>query len=201
MADTTHFDQAASTWDLQERRVLLAQAVAAAIAARIPLTKDSSVLDFGCGTGLVTLALAPQVGVIAGADTSAAMLQELASKARAAGMSVPPVLLRGDASLGGPYDLIVSSMTLHHVEDVPALLERLARHLRPGGRVALADLDLEDGSFHDPGVEIAHRGFAREGIASWLIEAGFTEVQFDTAAVTRKGERDYPVFLATARLR
>ena len=201
MAGTEHFDQAASTWDQVDRRVQLAQSVVEAIAARIPLAKGLSVLDFGCGTGLVTLALAGRVGTMAGADTSPGMLQELAAKARAAGIPVQlqPLAEEGSGPLGGPYDLVVSSMTLHHVEDVPGLMKRLARHLGPGGQVALADLDAEDGSFHEAGVEIHHRGFSRERIQGWLEEAGLEDIRLETAAVTRKEGRDYPVFLATAR--
>jgi len=203
MAGTEHFDQAASTWDRADRRVALAEAVVAAIAARIPLTRDLSVLDFGCGTGLVTLALAPRVGRISGADTSPGMLRELATKANAAALPVPllPLAEDGSGPLGGPYDLIVSSMTLHHVEDVPGVLKRMAEQLRPGGQVALADLDSEDGHFHDAGVAIHHRGFPRDRIQAWLEEAGFAAVHLETATVTRKEGRDYPVFLATARRR
>jgi len=203
MAGTEHFDQAAPTWDQVDRRVLLAGAVADAIASRIPLAKDLAVLDFGCGTGLVTLALAPRVGSIAGADTSPGMLKALAGKADAAGLPVRLLALAADGSgnLGGPYNLIASSMTLHHVEDVPGLLKRMAEHLLPGGQVALADLDEEDGSFHEAGVEIHHRGFPRDRIQAWLLGAGFKDVLVETATVTRKEGRDYPVFLATARLR
>ena len=78
MSGSEHFDQAAATWDLADRRVALAHAVAQAIAARVPLAKKQSVLDFGCGTGLVTLELWSRVGSITGADTSPGMLMTLA---------------------------------------------------------------------------------------------------------------------------
>ena len=60
MPGNEHFDHAAATWDLEDRRVALAHALAQAIAVRVPLAKGHSVLDFGCGTGLVTLELAPR---------------------------------------------------------------------------------------------------------------------------------------------
>jgi cyclopropane fatty-acyl-phospholipid synthase-like methyltransferase len=101
--------------------------------------------------------------------------------------------------LEGPYDLIVSSMTLHHVAEVPTLFRLFFQQLHPGGRVALADLDEEDGSFHDADVSIHHTGFPRERIQVWLQEAGFTEIELGTATETQKDGRNYPVFLATAR--
>jgi ubiquinone/menaquinone biosynthesis C-methylase UbiE len=201
MSGSEHFDQAAATWDLEDRRVALAHAVAQAIVAQVPLDKDRSVLDFGCGTGLVTLDLAPRVGSITGADTSPGMLNTLAGKAEALGIPLQLLALdpSGNGDLGGPYDLIVSSMTLHHVADVPALFREFARHLLSAGQVALADLDEEDGSFHESTVSIHHRGFPRQQIRAWLADAGFQEIRLEIAAVTRKQGKDYPVFLATAR--
>jgi len=201
MSGSEHFDQASATWDLADRRVALAHAVAQAIAARVPLAKTQSVLDFGCGTGLITLELGPLVGSITGADTSPGMLMTLTGKAKALGIPLQTLKLdsTGTDDLGGPYDLIVSSMTLHHVADVPALFNQFARHLRPGGQVALADLDEEDGSFHETTMSIPHHGFPREQIQAWLGDAGFQDIHLETATVTLKEGKDYPVFLATAR--
>jgi len=201
MVGTEHFDQAAATWDLTERRVALAHAVAEAITARVPISKEMAVLDFGCGTGLVTLELAPKVGSITGADTSPGMLKTLAEKAEAQDTPIR-ILSLGDTEaekLGGPYDLIVSSMTLHHVADVAALFHQFTQHLRPGGQVALADLDEEDGSFHDASVTIHHRGFSRDQIQIWLKGAGFQEIRVETATITQKEGKNYPLFLASAR--
>ena len=170
------------------------------IIAALGLLQHHTVADFGCGTGLVTLELASQVGSITGADTSPGMLKTLEEKAVVQGTPVRLIHLdtAGTGDLGGPYDLIVSSMTLHHVADVPSLFRQLTRHLRPGGRVALADLDEEDGSFHDASMAIFHRGFSREQIQSWLKDAGFQEIHMETATVTQKEGKDYPVFLASA---
>jgi cyclopropane fatty-acyl-phospholipid synthase-like methyltransferase len=203
MPDTEHFDQAAATWDLAERRVALAHAVAGAIATRVNLSKDQSVLDFGCGTGLVTLELGPKVGTMTGADTSPGMLKTLSGKAEAQGVALQLLSLNTDGmtDLGGPYDLIVSSMTLHHVPDVPELFHQFVQHLHSGGHVALADLDEEDGTFHEDGVGYHHQGFHRAKVQAWLEAAGFQDIHLDTATVTHKEGKDYSVFLATARKR
>ncbi len=201
MSAAERFDKAASTWDLLDRRVMIASGVAMAIANRIPLSNEINVLDFGCGTGLVTLALATQVGSITVADTSTGMLDTLAEKAKALGIPVHLRHLDADlrVDLGGPYDLIVSSMTLHHIADVSALFRQFAHVLTPGGQVALADLDEEDGSFHEDMTGVHHNGFPRKQIQAWFEEAGFQEIRLETATVTSKEGRDYPIFLATAR--
>ena len=202
MSATERFDKAAPTWDLVDRWVLLARGVTEAIIARASLSNDQEVLDFGCGTGLVTLALGPVVGSITGADTSTGMLETIAEKARSQGIAVPLRHLGADGSadLGGPYDLIVSSMTLHHVADVPALFRRFAQHLRPGGRVALADLDAEDGTFHEDATGVHHNGFSRDQVKDWLEVAGFAKIEVETATTTSKEAKVYSVFLATATL-
>ncbi len=74
------------------------------------------------------------------------------------------------------------------------------RLLRPGGRIALADLDTEDGSFHAADAEgIHHHGFDREGLADLVRAAGFTDVGFRTATEVEHESRRFPVFLLLAR--
>ena len=202
MPETGRFDQAAATWDAEERRILLARGVTEAIASRCALPADLDVLDFGCGTGLVSLGLKPFVRSVTGVDTSRGMLDVFERKVLEQGLSgVRAVLLSPEAplALSDRFHLVVSSMTLHHVADLAPLFARFHDHLRPGGRVALADLDLEDGTFHEDARGVVHLGFDRGEIVALLTGAGFVEVEVDTATITRKGERPYPVFLATGR--
>ncbi|BDU77747.1 class I SAM-dependent DNA methyltransferase [Mesoterricola sediminis] len=200
MEPANRFDAAAATWDQEDRRVVLAREVTAAILDRVRPEPAWRALDFGAGTGLVTLALAPHVGRMTGADTSEGMLAQLAAKAGALGLPVEVRRLDGAGDLGGPYDLIVSSMTLHHVVDVPALLVQLARHLAPGGRIALADLEPEDGSFHgEDASDVHHLGFEPADIAAWLEAAGLRDVAVARAVETTKKGRTFGIFLATGR--
>lgn len=202
MPENERFDQAAPTWDAEERRVLLARGVTEAIAKRCALPADLDVLDFGCGTGLVSLGLRPLVRSVTGVDTSRGMLDVLEGKLLDRKLDgVRALFLPPDAPLSLPerFDLVVSSMALHHVANLAPLFAQFRDHLRPGGRVALADLDLEDGTFHDDARGIFHFGFDRGAVAALLEGAGFVDVAVETAAVTRKGERSYPVFLATGR--
>ena len=100
------------------------------------------------------------------------------------------------------FDLIVTSMTLHHVPDTDHILGVFRDLLNPGGYLCIADLDQEDGSFH--GIEVdVHHGFDRADLARRAEQAGFADVRFQTvfsiAKERESGTRDYPVFLMTAR--
>lgn len=198
----SRFEREAARWDEAPRRVALAQAVAEAIREQVPFSGTEAALDYGCGTGLLTLALRPAVGRITGVDTSAAMLSRLeAKRAEAPDAGVESVLLDAEHPLRSlpPVDLIVSSMTLHHVADLPALFADFHALLRPGGRIALADLEAEDGTFHEDPEGVVHHGFRPESLLAMLAAAGFTNLRATPATAVAKGERGYPVFLATGQ--
>lgn len=202
-----NFNEAAAFWDEEPRRVRLAAEVAEAVKREVALSDDMDVLDYGCGTGLVSLFLQPLVRSITGADTSDGMLEIFRAKVVAQRLSNVNTLLLEPERESLPaerFDLVVSSMTLHHVEDLEKLLREFRRVLRPGGALAVADLDSEDGSFHGHGLSAAHSGFDRERMRGLLEVAGFTDTRAVTAAMLEKSDaqgvvRTYSVFLITAR--
>jgi ubiquinone/menaquinone biosynthesis C-methylase UbiE len=205
--DKRDFDAKAATWDEEPRRVLLAREVTAAILQEVPLSRHMTALDYGCGSGLVTLGIQPHVGRIVGADSSQGMLDVLARKVQEQGIanvSTRLIDLVAQDSLDSGFDLIVSSMTMHHVCDVATLISDFARALNPGGWLALADLETEDGSFHDDQTGVYHHGFDRDFMHELLTGSGCSDVRVVSAATVHKkspdgGERSYPVFLAVGR--
>ena len=94
-------------------------------------------------------------------------------------------------------------MVFHHIEDTGRVLRNCRALLAPGGPTCVADLDYEDGSFHEDMTGVEHSGFEREKLASLARECGFTEVGLSTSYVIRKEvggvERDYPIFLMVAK--
>ncbi len=202
----TNFDERAKDWDTDPMKVNRAQMVAEAIRRAIPLAENMSALEYGCGTGLLSFALQSDLGRITLADTSQGMLDVLAGKIAASGMSnMRP--LRLDLSIDSlpaeRFDLTYSLMTLHHIPDAKGILEKFQAMLVPGGRLCIADLDKEDGTFHTDGTTDVHLGFERGELQKWVENAGFTDVKFSTAYEIKKKidgvEKTFPVFLLVAR--
>jgi ubiquinone/menaquinone biosynthesis C-methylase UbiE len=208
-SEKRNFDTEAATWDENPARVKLAQDVARAIIGTVKPGPDTDVLDFGCGTGLLTLALQPHVRSVAAVDSSQGMLNVLENKIRAQKIANVRTRLvdldRGDA-LEGTFNLVVSSMTFHHIPDVEVLLERIAGVLATGGWLAVADLDSDEGKFHDTHEGVFHSGFDRIVMTKYFGNAGFESVRNRTAAMIAKpslsGEmRTFTIFLMTGKKR
>ena len=203
--DDKHFDSKARQWDenpvFQDR----ARKIADGLRAMVPLSRAMTALDYGSGSGLLSFPLKNELGHITLSDTSAGMLEVVREKIAAQGVNNMTTLqadLSATALPDARFNLIYSSMALHHIPDTEAILAAFNAHLNPGGWLAIADLDQEDGSFHGLEVEV-HHGFDRDALAEKTRRAGFTDVAFRTVFEIEKdqpgGKRAYPVFLMVAR--
>jgi demethylmenaquinone methyltransferase/2-methoxy-6-polyprenyl-1,4-benzoquinol methylase len=134
------FDQIAPRYDLCNRVISLGlDARWRRLAVRsLGLPSGSVVLDLACGTGDLCRELTAAGLVPIGADRSAGMLQA------ASGLVSAP-LLRGDAlALGlrtGSLDGVVCGFALRNFASVPPMLAECARVLRPGGALAMLEVD------------------------------------------------------------
>ena len=103
-------DEAAG-WDDNPAVVAYADAAFASLEAAMPLARDMRVLDFGCGTGLLTERMAPHVSEVVAVDASPAMIEVLASKGLPnvthAAVIWTPETIATDPLAEEPFDLIV----------------------------------------------------------------------------------------------
>ena len=193
------FKEKASGWDANEMRSQLSSAIGAAILEYVPLHENMTVMDFGAGTGLLTSHIVPRVKTIAAVDISGAMLDKLVAKP---GFQDKVTAICQDIikqPLESQYDLIISAMAMHHVEDTAKLLATFSKHLKSGGRIALADLDDEDGTFHEPGTEgVYHYGFAREDLENVLEKSDFSDIHFYNAHTIKRQGKGFSIFLVVA---
>lgn len=103
------------------------------------------VLDVGTGTGALALVVAgsTSAGRIVAIDPTWAMLDKARQNAARAGLAQKVTFCRGSAEASpfrdSSFDVVVSSMAMHHTDVRRTLLE-MARVLRPGGRLAIADV-------------------------------------------------------------
>lgn len=193
-----HFARAAENFAhspiSQQLRLMAEQLLSA-----LPLHNQQHWLDFGAGTGLLSLPLATQVAQVTALDTSEAMLDKIR-----ASQTANIQLLNQDIFCGLPrqFDGIISSMALHHVADIPGLFSCMQDCLQPGGRLALVDLLCEDGSFHgdNRGKGVKHLGFVPEHLLKHAEEAGFTDLKLrEFFHIAHKNGRSYPLFLLTGQ--
>jgi len=194
-----HFAHKSKTWDMNSKRVQNAKGIAELIVNNINLNKQMEIMDFGAGTGLLSYFVAPYVQKIVAVDNSPSMLLEFQNKCDE--FSCHTEVIEKDLStdtLERKFDGIISSMTIHHLEDIPALFAKFYDMLDEHGFIAIADLDSEDGTFHSDNEGVFHYGFDRQLLARYAQGAGFKDVTFSLANKISKPHAEFTVFLMTA---
>lgn len=196
------FDDRAATWDTPDK-IERARVLAEAIMDAVGPTGETTVLECGAGTGLVSQYFPAPIGALTLADTSSGMRrvaeQKVADGDLPRGTRVIDFDLERSDPLEATFDLIFMSMTLHHVHDLDRALATVIGMLAPGGHLAVIDLEDEDGSFHDdPPVDV-HHGFDPDRLAERLTDAGLRSTIRRGVHDVVKNDRAYPLFMVVGR--
>lgn len=171
----------------------------------VPLAPGFRGFEYGCGTGLLSFALSRYLSHMTMADSSRGMLAVLEEKIASEGIRSMTVIntdLMKDALPQEKYNVVYTLMTLHHIIDTENMLHKFYTLLTEPGYLCVADLDVEDGSFHGSGFE-GHCGFARNELGALAQKVGFTRVRFRTIYTFTKPVADgtlkrFPIFLMIA---
>jgi len=103
---------------------------------------DERWLEAACGPGIVSRALAPRTGSVLGVDATPAMIEVARREAAAAGLANTGFATADVTALAfpdGEFDGAIARFALHHIPVPGRALVELARVVRPGGKVILAD--------------------------------------------------------------
>ena len=201
MARMTRFDILARDWDLKPERVASAKNVSDKLKSLFSL-EGMDIIDYGAGTGLVTFGLFDKARRVVAMDNSKKMLEEIDKKSTNAGIDNVHTRYHDINKEDLPkaqFDLFVSSMTMHHIDDTRDFLTKAKASLIKGGYLAINDLEREDGSFHSMGNDdVAHFGFDKPTLEALFVELGLEVVFFETVEVISK-KQDYPIFLIVGK--
>lgn len=200
------FEKRAIVWDQDPRRVLMSETIGKAMVHRLNPEKTDILLDYGTGTGAIALQFAEFVRKIIAVDSAEAMLDVLKKKiADEKNTNIEPRhwSIEDDTAILPEVDLITSSMVLHHIKNTEQAARVFYSLLKPGGRIAIADLTPDDGEFHEPGIA-EYDGFSQDYLTDLFGSAGFSDIEFeDIVTISKTGSktktaRDFTVFLMTA---
>jgi cyclopropane fatty-acyl-phospholipid synthase-like methyltransferase len=194
-----YFAHKSKSWDMNSKRVKNAKSIAEVILQKVTLNPTMKLMDFGAGTGLLSYFIAPYVDTIVAVDNSPSMLEKFREKSSEFACQTEVIecdLTQEQISI--EFDGIISSMTIHHIKDIKALFEKLYRMLNWGGFIAIADLDLEDGTFHSDNRGVFHFGFDRQFLEQVAKDVGFKEISFELASTIKKPHQEFDLFLMCA---
>ncbi len=193
-----HFELKAESYDSDANRVSNVDNIANSILSSIPFNKNMHIMDFGSGTGLLLERVAPFVKKITAVDVSEAMTKQLSEKIKNLDCEVEILQLDlTKTKLDIKFDCIISSMTMHHIKDIQSMFNDFYTMLNDNGVLAIADLDIEDGTFHTEDTGVFHFGFDRKEFQDKAINAGFKDVKIITASIDEKPHGKFPIFLLT----
>ena len=162
------FNHKAETFD-SPKNIFLVNLVCQAVEKQINLLSDKEILDFGGGTGLLTLPLAKQAKSVTLVDISEKMLEQARLKVERQEINNIQFLEQDllEKTLEKEFDLIVVCRVLHHMPDLDVALSLFHQHLKEDGQLLIADFTK---------AEANHHGFELTELEKQLIEHGFSSV-------------------------
>ncbi len=176
------FKGRAQNWD-SDARIQRSEIIANKICEMVGNSKDSSVLDYGCATGLIGFNLCDKFRKVTLMDSEKEMLDVIHEKIETNKISnVFPVLkdlTKEDCE--EKFDVIYTSMALHHIIDTQKMIKKFYDLLNENGTLCIIELDKEDGSFHMNEKQFnGHNGFEQKYMQEILKNSGFSNIKSET---------------------
>lgn len=171
------FEEMAKRYDTEERKAL-AKVIVKEVRTELDNSQGKSLIDYGSGTGLVSIEISDLVDSILLVDSSKQMLDVAEAKISQQGISNAKVQY-ADLTKETPdlkADIVLMSLVLLHIPDTKKILQELFNILNKGGKLIIIDFDKNDQISHPK----VHNGFSHEELKNLLSEVGFTSTNIKT---------------------
>lgn len=195
----SRFDERAKDWDKKQTTLDKTDACIDNIKKYLDFSKIKNILDYGCGTGLVAFALKNDSNEVLGLDSSNGMVEEFNTKAKTKNLTNIKAQKHDILSDDLPkdsFDLIISSMSLHHIENLEIFFEKSFKALKNGGYICINDLEKEDGTFHAKhnNAGVYHFGFSKDELINICKKIGFSDFVFEIVYIYERENGSFPIF-------
>jgi len=154
-----------------EKRMKLARVIVEEVRPVLSDSKSKNLVDYGSGTGLISLELHDLVDSVLLVDSSKQVLEVAAAKITERGITNAEVLY-SDFTQHTPElkaDIVLLSLVLLHIPDTKTILQKLFSLLNDDGKLIIIDFDKNDQVNHPK----IHNGFLPNELKSLLSEVGF----------------------------
>ena len=193
------FDEASKTWDKKQSSIESSDTCVKDLLSKIDLKEDANILDYGCGTGFISFALNNQTNNIIGMDYSDGMVEIFNKKALELDCKNIKAIkhnMNEEELPKNSFDLIISSMTMHHIKNTKMFLSKCKDAIKTDGIICINDLYEEDGTFHakhkNDGVE--HFGYEKNTLLKLIEEVGLKLISYELIYTHYRNEKEYPLF-------
>ncbi|MFD1672707.1 class I SAM-dependent methyltransferase [Agrilactobacillus yilanensis] len=171
------FETLAKRYDTPKQQAL-ATTIRAKIQTKLPETAQKTLLDYGAGTGLISLPLAKKFKKVYLVDTAAEMLKISKIKIKQQNLTNVTLQQQDFASTTPTIqaDVILLSLVLLHIPDTKKILTSLYQTLHTNGQLIIVDFD-KNTAVHHPKI---HSGFDHNALEKLLADIGFKEINIQT---------------------
>lgn len=200
------FDSAAQNWDKNQIHVKRAEAIAKVLREIFIFKENSKALEFGAGTGLLSIEIKDLFSEITLMDSSKEMVRIVSEKLKTENINnlIPLFFnLEEENYNAKTFDFVFTQMSLHHVVDIDKIITKFYNLLNSGGTLAIIDLYKEDGTFHERDFS-GHFGFNMEELKEVIKKIGFNDIHHKQCFEIIKTEgpnagKSYPLFILTCK--